>query len=257
MVGGSVVNPDGADGAGSGGEAAGSPGLGRLVVGGGILATLVVAALTLPVREWLVAFLEWTESLGPLGPVVFIGVYVVATVLFLPGSLLTLGAGLLFGLVRGTIAVSIGSTLGVTAAFLVGRYVARRRIEAALSDRPKFAAIDDAVGREGFKIVLLTRLSPAFPFNLLNYAFGVTRVRLRDYVIASWIGMLPGTVMYVYFGTLAKNLAALAAGDVGASGAGRTALLIVGLIATVVVTIVVTRTARRALRDAIERDPEP
>ncbi|MDH3285372.1 MAG: TVP38/TMEM64 family protein [Acidobacteriota bacterium] len=224
----------------------------KLLLGVVTLAALAIAAIYLPTGEWLGAFLDFSRGLGVWGLVLFIPLYVVATVLFVPGLLLTLGAGFLFGLVKGTIVVSIGSTLGVAAAFLVGRYVARSRIESTLASRPKFRAIDAAVGREGFKIVLLTRLSPVFPFNLLNYAYGVTRVRFRDYFLASWIGMLPGTIMYVYFGTIAGSLAEIVAGKAGPSPFQRYAILGVGLVIAVVVTVLVTRVARRALSDAIE-----
>jgi uncharacterized membrane protein YdjX (TVP38/TMEM64 family) len=172
--------------------------------------------------------------------------YVPAALLFLPGSILTLGAGFAFGVAAGTASVSIGSTAGAALAFLSGRTLARSFIESKVSGNPKFLAIDRAVGREGFKIVLLTRLSPVFPFNLLNYAFGLTKVSFRDYVLASWIGMLPGTLMYVYLGSAVKSLAELAAGNVE-GGLGQKALFAVGLVATVVVTTFVTRIAKRAL----------
>lgn len=192
------------------------------------------------------AALAWIDGLGPLGPLAFIALYVVAAVLFLPGSILTLGAGAVFGLGRGIVIASIAATLGATAAFLVGRHLARDRVAARIAANERFRAIDEAVAAEGWKIVGLTRLSPVFPFNLLNYAFGLTRVRLRDYVLASWIGMIPGTVMYVYLGSLAGDLA-----QVGAEGRTRTpvewALSIVGLLATIAVTVTVTRIARRAL----------
>jgi uncharacterized membrane protein YdjX (TVP38/TMEM64 family) len=171
-------------------------------------------------------------------------------VLFLPGSILTLGSGFAFGLVGGTIAASLGSLLGVSASFLLGRTLARSMVERMALSRPGFRAIDEAVGKQGFKIVLLTRLSPVFPFNLLNYGFGVTRVSFRDFFLASWIGMFPGTVMYVYFGTAVKSLTDLAAGRIEGGGA-RYLLLGVGLAATVLVTVVLTRTAKRALRGAI------
>ena len=142
----------------------------------------------------------------------FIVLYILATVLFLPGSILTLGAGLLFGLVLGFVYVSIASTLGATAAFLTGRYLARDWVARKIEGNTTFRAIDDAVAEGGWRIVGLTRLSPIFPFNMLNYAFGLTQVSLRDYFFASWIGMMPGTVMYVYLGSLAGSLAALGSG---------------------------------------------
>jgi uncharacterized membrane protein YdjX (TVP38/TMEM64 family) len=181
---------------------------------------------------------------------VFIGTYVAATVLFVPGSILTLGAGFVFGVVGGTLSVSVASTLGALAAFLVGRYVARGWVAAKTADNPRFAAIDEAVGREGWKIVFLTRLSPVFPFNLLNYAYGLTSVSTPAYFLASWIGMLPGTIMYVYFGSLAANLATL--GDAAESrGAAQWILYGLGFVATVAVTVFVTRLARRALAQSV------
>lgn len=190
--------------------------------------------------------LSWVDNLGPIGPIVFICVYVLATVFFVPGSALTLGAGAIFGVAAGSIYVSIGATLGATAAFLIGRHLARDWVARQIEANPKFTAIDEAVAREGWKIVGLVRLSPVFPFNLLNYAFGVTRVSLRDYFWASWIGMIPGTVLYVYIGSLGRNLAA------GHSRTpGEWTLYAVGLAATVGVTLFVTRLAQRALEQRI------
>jgi len=227
---------------------------------GWLLAGLLVVAasvflFTAPVQEWLSKLLAAIDQVGPLGPVLLAAVYAVACVLFVPGSILTLGAGFLFGLVVGTIAVSAGSVVGATLAFLVGRTLLRDWIERRTAGWPRFRAIDRAVGRQGFKIVLLLRLSPVFPFNLLNYAFGLTRVRLRDYVLASWIGMLPGTIMYVYLGTALKSLADVVAGGPKA-GPLQTGFFVAGLIATIVATVFITRVARRALRAAID-EPEP
>lgn len=198
-------------------------------------------------QEFFNNLLTAIDGLGWIGPVVFVAVYVIATVLFLPGSALTLGAGALFGVVRGSILVSVASTLGATAAFLVGRYIARDWVARKIQGNAKFDAIDVAVGREGWKIVGLTRLSPIFPFNLLNYAYGLTKVRLRDYVLASWIGMMPGTVMYVYIGSLARLGA-----EAGEAPAAQTVMRLVGLAATVVVTLYITRVAKRALDERVE-----
>jgi uncharacterized membrane protein YdjX (TVP38/TMEM64 family) len=167
-------------------------------------------------------------------------------VLLLPGSVLTLGAGAVFGLARGSVLVSVAATAGATAAFLVGRHLARGWVARRIEGQPVFRAIDEAVAREGWRIVGLTRLSPVFPFNVLNYAFGVTRVRLREYVLASWAGMIPGTVLYVYLGALAGDLATLGAGGRERSPA-EWAVSVVGLLATVAVTLKVTRLARAAL----------
>ena len=166
--------------------------------------------------------------------------------LFIPGSVLTLGAGAIFGVVWGSVYVSISSTLAATCAFLVGRYLARDAIERKIKGNKRFDAIDKAVAGEGWKIVGLTRLSPVFPFTLLNYAFGLTQVKLRDYMLASWIGMMPGTIMYVYLGSLAQ-----AATGERERTTGEWVLYGVGLLATVVVTVFVTRVAKKALAKKI------
>lgn len=192
------------------------------------------------------ALLDWIDALGVIGPLVLILAYIVACVFFIPGSALTLGAGALFGVIRGSILVSIASTLGATVAFIVGRYLARDWVARKIEGSPKFSAIDVAVGREGWKIVGLTRLSPIFPFNLLNYAYGLTNVRLRDYVLASWIGMMPGTVMYVYIGSLARLGV-----EAAEASTAETAMRLVGLAATVAVTLYITRIAKRALNEKV------
>src|SRR5947199_7173169 len=207
---------------------------------------VLVAAKYLHVQDLLKEALDWIGKLGPWGPVIFVGVYVVATVFFVPGSVLTLGAGAVFGVCLGSVCVSISATLGATAAFLVGRYLARDAIARKIEKNEKFATIDRAVADEGWKIVLLTRLSPVFPFTLLNYAFGLTRVKLSHYVLASWLGMIPGTVMYVYLGSLVN----IGAGHRQLT-TGEWVLYGVGLLATVVVTVFVTRLARRALAKKI------
>ncbi|MGB7708240.1 MAG: TVP38/TMEM64 family protein [Microcoleus sp.] len=218
----------------------------KLILGIGLAVALIVAANFFNFQGILKNALESIGNLGPWGPAAFILIYIVATVLFIPGSLLTLGAGVLFGVVGGSICVSVGSTLGAACAFLTGRYLTRDWVSKQIENNQKFKAIDEAVKREGAKIVLLTRLSPIFPFNLLNYAFGVTQVSFKDYFFASWIGMIPATVMYVYIGSLAGSLAAL-----GEKGRSRTAaewaLYGIGLVATIAVTVYATRIAKKAL----------
>jgi uncharacterized membrane protein YdjX (TVP38/TMEM64 family) len=223
---------------------------------GGVAAAVVLIVLfkIFNVQELLRASLDWIQGLGALGPIVFIVIYIVATVFFLPGSVLTLGAGFVFGLVKGFVIVSVASTMGAVAAFLVGRYLARDWVARKVEGNARFAAIDRAVGEAGWKIVGLTRLSPVFPFNLLNYAYGLTKVSVRDYFLASWIGMMPGTVMFVYFGTVAGSLATLGAGGGAGEEAavGQLALRLVGLLATVAVTVYITRIAKRALAGQVE-----
>lgn len=201
-------------------------------------------------QEILRNALVWIDSLGSWGAIAFIVLYILATVAFLPGSILTLGAGVVFGVFFGSLYVFIGATLGAIAAFLVGRYLARDWIAQKIAGNQKFKAIDQAVGQEGFKIVLLTRLSPIFPFFLLNYAYGITGVSLKDYAIAS-VGMIPGTITFVYIGSLAGNLATLGTQTPTINPALEWTIRIIGFMATLAVTLYVTKLARKALNAAV------
>ena len=222
----------------------------KLLLAAAVIIILLSAAKYFHVQELLKTSLDWVAGLGAWGPFIFIAIYIAACVLFIPGSILTLGAGVLFGVVKGSVIVSVAATLGASCAFLVGRYFTRQWVAKKIEGNPRFKAIDEAVAREGWKIVGLVRLSPIFPFNLLNYAFGLTQVSLRDYFFASWIGMMPGTVMYVYIGSLAGDLARLGAGERDRTVAEWT-LYVVGLIATVAVTVYVTKLARKALEKKV------
>lgn len=226
---------------------------GKIAIRIGVAVVLVGAAVFAyrlgvlgSLQALLMQLLEDIRGLGALGVVLFFVVYVIAAVLAVPGSILTMGAGFLFGVVMGSIWVSAASTTAATCAFLIGRYFLRDRVARRIESMPKFKAIDEAVAEEGWKIVLLSRLSPALPFTLLNYGYGLTKVSLKEYLVASWVGMLPATVMYVYIGSLAQDLTTL-----GAGGRVRTTeewvLFYGGLAATVLVTLYVTRIARRAL----------
>lgn len=195
-------------------------------------------------------FAEWVDGLGFWGPAVFVLGYAAATLAFVPGSLLTMAAGAIFGLAKGTLLVFLGATMGSTFSFLVARYLARGAIERKLAGQPRFRAIDRAVARQGLRVVFLVRLSPLFPYNLLNYGLGLTRIRLLDYVLACF-GMVPGTFLYVYYGKALGSLAAVAGGAATQRGPADWALLAVGLAATIAVTAFVTRIARRALREEV------
>jgi uncharacterized membrane protein YdjX (TVP38/TMEM64 family) len=223
------------------------------IVGGLLLLVLLLLAGR-RAGHYVPQFAAWVDGLGVWGPVVFILGYAIATVAFIPGSLLTLAAGAIFGLARGTAYTFLGASLGATGAFLLARHGARRAVEAKIAGNPRFAAIDHAVGREGFKIVALLRLSPVFPFNLLNYALGLTGVSFLHYLAAS-IAMLPGTLLYVYYGKAAGSLAAVAGGVKTGRGAGYWVTLGIGLAATLLVTTFVARLAGRALRQQIGEAP--
>ena len=216
-----------------------------LVVGGvtGWLGRAIAA-----LKNFVVHCLEYIEGLDPVfAALTFIGLYVLATILFVPGLLITMAAGILFGPLKGTVLVSIASVAGASFAFLIGRYLARDWISKKTAQSPRFRAIDEAIGKEGAKVVFLLRLSPIVPFNLLNYALGLTRVKFRSYLLASWIGMLPGTLLYVYLGSLAGSIASLATGGGGEKSTSQWILFAVGLLATIAVTVYVTKIARRAL----------
>jgi len=187
--------------------------------------------------------------MGMAGIFIFIGVYAVATALMAPGSILTFGAGFAFGLWKGFLAVSAGATLGASLAFLVARFMSREKIEAIIRRNETFRKIDNAIGKQGAKLIFLLRLSPIIPFNLSNYFYGLTAVKFWPYVLASWIGMMPGTFLYVYIGTAGKTAASAAAGgEAMKHGWQYWTFMSVGLVATIIVTIWVTKIARNALR---------
>jgi uncharacterized membrane protein YdjX (TVP38/TMEM64 family) len=190
--------------------------------------------------------IAWVDALGALGGVLFVALYAAAVVLFIPASWLTLAAGAVFGLVEGVVYVFVGAVLGSALAFLVGRYAARPWVEQWAAHSPKFEAIDRAVARDGRRIVFLLRLTPLVPFTALNYLLGLTRITLADMVLAS-PGMLPGTILYVYYGRVIGDLAAVAGGASPPRGTGHYLLLAVGLVAALVVTIRISRLARRAI----------
>ncbi|MBD2233020.1 TVP38/TMEM64 family protein [Phormidium tenue FACHB-1052] len=210
-------------------------------------------------QQQLVQALAWIDGLGAIAPLAFILLYIVITVAFVPASIVTLGAGVVFGVLKGSALVFVGAMLGATAAFLVGRYVARGWVASKIANNPRFRAVDNAIARDGRKIILLLRLSPVFPFNLLNYSLGLSQISLKDYVVGT-VGILPGTIMYVYLGSLVGNLATLGADSSQPPEAATVQwiLRIIGLVATVAVTLYITRIARRALTEAIPEDsPSP
>lgn len=223
----------------------------RLLLVGLLVAGAAAAAYTLPVAEWITGLAERARNTGALGVAMFFAAYVGSTVAFLPGSILTLAAGFAFGPFWGLAIASPASVTGATCAFLLGRTLLRDWAAARVGESPRLRAIDAAVGREGFKIVLLLRLSPLFPFNVLNYALSLSKVRVSTYVLASFLGMLPGTALYVYLGSLAPAAAELASAG-GRGGSGRTILYVVGLVATVAAAAIGTRAARRALNAELQ-----
>jgi uncharacterized membrane protein YdjX (TVP38/TMEM64 family) len=220
----------------------------RLIALTVIVIALFLAMKFLPVQQWLRSFNDWVGQTGLAGIFIFIAVYAAATVLLAPGAILTIGAGFAFGLWKGFLAVSAGATLGASLAFLVARFVARDKIEAMARRNSKFQRIDNAIGKQGAKLVFLLRLSPLIPFNLSNYFYGLTGVSFWPYVLASWIGMMPGTFLYVYIGTVGKAAVSIAGGEAVKQGWQYWMFMSIGLVATIVVTVWVTKIARDALK---------
>lgn len=240
----------------------GLPGWLKAVSAVAVLAAVLFAVKQLDLAPKLQSLLVWIRELGTPGIVAYFALYIVATLVGL-ATPLTMAGGVIYGVVGAVAIVSPASVTAATIAFLLGRFVLRGTIEKKVAANPKFAAIERAVGKNGFKIVALVRLSPVFPFTLLNYGLGLTPVKLRDYVLASWIGMLPGTLLYVYLGSTLGDIGAIFAGGAKApppEGAtffqlhGKSILLAVGLVATIVVTTYVTKIARAALREELEKD---
>jgi uncharacterized membrane protein YdjX (TVP38/TMEM64 family) len=216
----------------------------RVAVAAAVVVGLVVLFRLLPIAEWLRAFQGWVQGLGAAGYLLYALVYALACVLFVPASILTLGAGAIYGLGTGVGVVVVGATLGATLSFLLARTLMRARIEGMTRDNARFRSLDRAIAREGAKIVFLVRLAPIFPFTYINYAFGLTGIATLPYVLASFVGMLPGTFAYVYLGSAAAGAAA------GGADTTRKVVQIVGAICAVVVTIFVARVATRAIREA-------
>jgi uncharacterized membrane protein YdjX (TVP38/TMEM64 family) len=222
----------------------------KWTVVGVILIAAIAGWFLLPLGAWTKDLNEWIEHAGVWGAVIFAIVYTVATVLLLPASPLSIAAGLIFGLGWGVVLVAISATIGAAAAFLVARYLARHQVEKMVKQRPRFKAIDQAISEDGWKIVVLLRLSPLIPFNLQNYFYGLMNIRFWQYVPATFFGILPGVLLYVYIGATGKAVVG------GAGGPVKWALLVAGLIATIIVTLIVTKRARARLHNiSVEQEP--
>lgn len=215
-----------------------------IVLAAGLVA-LSVAVSFLPVGDWVKSLTNWIRGLGVAGAFIFIGVYALAALLFLPGAIFTIAAGLIYGIVGGTAVALVGATLGASLSFLAGRYLFRKRIKQFAGRNKKFGAIDKAIGEQGWKIVGLLRLSPLIPFNVSNYFYGLTSISFWPYLLVSCIGMLPGTLLYAYLGAIGQ--AGLSGGKKGHSPLEWT-FLGIGLLATIAVTVFVSRVAKKALQ---------
>lgn len=196
---------------------------------------------------WLREFQAWVAGLGPVGYLVYTLGYGVIGVFF-PASILTIGAGAIFGVVGGSIVVVIGATIAATLAFILARTVLRQRVEAMAAKNPKFRAVDRAIAREGAKIVVLVRLSAVFPFLFVNYAFGLTGIGLVPYVVATFVGIIPATIAFVWLGA--------AGAAVATQQNARSAITVIGALIALGVSIYVGRIAARAIKRAGVEDGE-
>ncbi|MGA8809010.1 MAG: TVP38/TMEM64 family protein [Thermoanaerobaculia bacterium] len=209
-----------------------------------VIAAIIIVWRFLPVSEWLRAFQAYVKSLGALGYVVYIVVYAICVVAFIPASILTLGAGAIFGFVGGTIVVVIGATIGATLAFLLARTVMRKRIEEMTRSNKKFKALDRAIANEGMKIVFLVRLAVVFPFTYINYAFGLTAIPLWRYVLATFLGIIPATAAFVFASSAATKAATTSTSEI------TRIVYIAGGVIAIIVSVLIGRIATRAIKRA-------
>ncbi|HEX6095298.1 MAG TPA: TVP38/TMEM64 family protein [Thermoanaerobaculia bacterium] len=218
----------------------------KLVAVIALLVAFVIAVRMLPLGDWITQFQTWVRSIGPMGYAVYILAYAVCCVFIIPALALTLGAGAIFGFVKGTLVVLAGATIGATLAFVLARTVLRRRVERMTANNVRFRALDRAITREGTKILWLVRLSGFPPFTWVNYAFGLTGVRLAPYVAITFFGIIPGTLAFTWAG---------AAGAAALTGTGNRVLLGVTAVGAVAVAVFVGRIALNAIRKAgLEED---
>jgi uncharacterized membrane protein YdjX (TVP38/TMEM64 family) len=219
---------------------------GRLLIAALVVAALLLAGRLLPFREGIDSFGRWLETLGPAGYALFIAAYALVTVLMMPAVLLMIAAGYYFGLLTGVALVSAGATLGAALAFLIARHLARERVAKYAAASPRYAAIDAAVGRKGWPIVFLLRLSPLVPFVVSNYFYGLTAIRFWPYVLASWVGMIPLQFLYVSFGVAGRDASLPSEGP---AAAWKWGLLAVGTLVTLAATVYAGKVVREALEE--------
>jgi uncharacterized membrane protein YdjX (TVP38/TMEM64 family) len=209
-----------------------------------VIATLIVIFHFLPIATWLKNFQTYVRGLGAIGYVVYIVVYAACVVAFVPASILTLGAGAIFGFVGGTIVVVIGATIGATLSFFLARTVMRKRIEAMTAKNAKFRALDRAIAAEGMKIVFLVRLAVVFPFTYINYAFGLTAIPLWRYVLATFIGIIPATAAFVFASSAATSAATTSTSSI------TKIIYIAGGVVAIIVSVLIGRIATKAIKQA-------
>ena len=219
------------------------------------VALVIILLVSLDAHEEILRLLNWLDAQGIRGPLLFILVMMLVVVLLLPGVLFTAGAGFVFGVVKGTICVVVGTTLGAMLAFLIARHLFGDRATQFVLHHARLRLVSEALVTHGWKIVLLTRLVPFFPFKLSNYFFGLTRFGLKGFVAGTFIGIIPLSLHNVWLGSLAADISLEAIRH-----AERTpvewALYVAGFLATVVLVVYLNYLARRALAGYTEEDTE-
>jgi uncharacterized membrane protein YdjX (TVP38/TMEM64 family) len=196
--------------------------------------------------EWIASVVSQLATLGAWGAVLFVGLYVIASVAMAPAFVLTFAAGAVWGLWRGSILVYIGAVLGASAVYFLAARLVRTRVITWIDREPRLAVVRRAVAEQGVWLMFLLRLSPLVPFVQLNYVLVLSGVRYRDFLIAT-LGMWPTIVMYVYYGKVVGDVAALAAGVAPPRGTEYYVMLVVGLVATIVASTMITRAAKKAM----------
>lgn len=221
-----------------------------------VIAGFTLGTLDQTLADWAAHLLTYVRGLGAWGPVVIVITMMIVCVTSLPGAPLTLGCGFLFGVWKGTLIATAGATLGASAAYVLGRTFARNWVKRSISRRARFARLDRATQHHGFTIVLLSRLSPLFPFNLLNYAFSVTAVKFRDYFIATMLGVIPACFVWVYMGTFMKTIAEVATGKVDPSTV-KPWVLVLSLVITLIAMVILAYVAKKMLARALAEEVTP
>ncbi|MEM7281212.1 MAG: VTT domain-containing protein [Pseudomonadota bacterium] len=225
------------------------------------LAVVVIAILfglsqVLPIRSWLFALYDWTKVNPGMSAVAFVSLYSAWLVLVLPGVFLVIAAGFLYGFVNGLALILVGHVIGSTLAFLISRNLTKSFVEKRLGSSVKLEAIDGAIRESAFTIVFLARLSMVLPYSLLNYAFGLTSVGLRDYITASLLGMVPPFVLFVFLGTTADDLASIVNGEVGLDDHAWI-VAVFGVVMIIVIIAYIVRKAKVALNSKLEQYEHP
>lgn len=216
-----------------------------------LVSTIVLVSLNFDAQK-VEGLLMWVQDNPRQGSFLFMGMYTAGVVLMVPAMVMAMAAGAVFGMVAGTALVWVGSSVGQTIAFVIGRYLLRELVVQYLTKQfPKWTAIDKALETEGWKLVTLLRLSPIAPWNVLNYALSVTAVPLAAYFLASALAILPYLLLFVYFGSLARNLADIFTGKAGLGTNGTIVFAVISGVLMVVIVWYTTHLSRKAISNAL------